>query len=309
MTGYLGIDMGGTTTRWALVDASGAELARGHARGANGHLFAEASRRQFESAVSEIGAAVSGYTVAGVEAGVTGIGRESAILAVRIIAGATRADATRICIRDDIEEAHRLIFPAGGGHLIAAGSGSIGVHVDRNGDVVRVGGRGMLIDDAGSGVWIALRAIDMVFREIDLYGRPEESAILGRHLFKAIGSETWDGVRAFVYGSERGRIGELAQAVGEAAEAGCPQAMGLLGQAGAELARLARALIARCGPAPVAIVGRVPAISPIIAMRIGDEMPGVDIDYPSIDLALEAARQAARNGLVPAAPQGTQDHG
>jgi glucosamine kinase len=296
MSVYLGIDIGGTASRFALVDADGSERRHGRAEGANGHLFNPGSRRQFEAVTAFIADTLSGEEIAGVEAGITGIGSETAALAADILSSALPAPRNAITVRDDIEEAFRLLFAPGAGHLVSAGSGSIGVHVDAKDRLVRVGGRGMLIDDAGSGVWIALKAIDLVYREIDQFGAPRDSAILALHLFAAIGTKSWDGVRAYVYGSERGRIGELARAVGAASAEGCPVATTLLEKAGDELARLALALIERCGPAPVALIGRVPDLSPVIATRFSALLPGIKVTYPVLDLALGAARAAAQTG-------------
>ena len=43
---------------------------------------------------------------------------------------------------------------------------------------------------------------------------------MAAELFTEIGGDSWDATRTFVYGSDRGRIGTLAQAVARAATKG-----------------------------------------------------------------------------------------
>src|SRR5690606_26142305 len=141
------------------------------------------------------------------------------------------------------------------GHLVSAGTGSIGIHVGVDGAMVRVGGRGILIDDAGSGSWIALRALDQVYRSLDRNGTFAEVEALADALFSLVGGAEWHDVRQYVYAGDRGKIGALAVAVGQAAAAGDNAALSILRDAGAELAGLALALQHRAGIRPVAIIG------------------------------------------------------
>ncbi|MBP0575292.1 hypothetical protein J8J27_31715, partial [Mycobacterium tuberculosis] len=82
---------------------------------------------------------------------------------------------------------------------------------------IQVGGRGILVDDGGSGAWIALAALKALFRRIDAVGRPDGMEILAAAIAEAVGGDGWPPVRAYVYGGERGRIGQLAPAVARAA--------------------------------------------------------------------------------------------
>ena len=47
---YCGVDMGGTASRWALVDAGGALVARGEGPGATGLIFMPEARAAFIAA-------------------------------------------------------------------------------------------------------------------------------------------------------------------------------------------------------------------------------------------------------------------
>ncbi len=196
----LGIDMGGTATRWVAVNESGAIAGRGAAAGATGHLFEPASRADFAAVLAVIRTGLDGE-VRNVVAGITGLGAMSAPDARSLIAETVGTDADAVVAMDDIELAFRARFGAGEGHLVAAGTGSVALHITAEDEIVRVGGRGILIDDGGSGSWIALTAIDRLYRRIDETGAAADATILAEHLAQAVGGASWDDMRAFVYGA------------------------------------------------------------------------------------------------------------
>lgn len=288
---FLGIDVGGTGARWTLVDAGGALVARGTAAGATGHLFNPEAKASFSATIADMARQVEG-PVGAVFAGITGLGENTASEAQAIIGNAVGCPTVKVQATDDIVLAFRARFSPGEGHLVAAGTGSVGLHINANGEHIRVGGRGVLIDDGGSGAWIALLALGTVYQRIDQTGTTADTTLLAEALFTAIGGQSWDDVRAFIYAGDRGRIGGLAQAVAKAAQAGDPVAGALLDQAAKELARLATALLARGGKAPVAFVGGVLALDPRIKSGILASLPDTKVEFPTIDAALSAARIA-----------------
>ncbi|MDB5623628.1 MAG: ATPase BadF/BadG/BcrA/BcrD type [Devosia sp.] len=292
MDRFLGIDIGGTAARWVMADANGTVLARGSAPGATGHLFNPAERERLRATLAAIAADVPPGSVTAACLGITGLGLSVHAEAQGLAGELFGLSPTAIRLCDDMELAFRAAFAPGQGHLISAGTGSIGLHLDADGAMLRVGGRGLLIDDGGSGTWIALTALDQLYRRIDQTGGPGEAAILAQSLFTAMGGEDWDHTRAFVYGSDRGRIGTLAQAVAQAATAGDPLALDILGQAAAELARLAKALIGRVGPLPVAFVGGITTLHPAIKAGLAQALPDISISFPPIDAAVHAAQWA-----------------
>lgn len=294
---FLGVDVGGTATRWVVTDPAGAVVARGETGGATGHVFRPEERARFADRLAAIAAAAG--PVAAVALGVTGYGDPVAAEIRALVASALTLPPERIRLLDDVELAFAAVFAPGAGHLIVAGTGSIGLSIAQDGTRLRVGGRGVLIDDAGGGAWIALRALNAVFRRIDLTGQPDGAEILAESLFAAVGhtpgDDPWLAVRPFIYGGERGRIGSLAPAVAAAAHAGDATARAILAAAGDELAGLAQVLLARAGEKPVAIVGRVPTLHPVIAEAVARRLPHVPVTYPDADAALAAARLAASN--------------
>ncbi|MHB1109971.1 MAG: N-acetylglucosamine kinase [Devosia sp.] len=289
--GFLGIDVGGTASRFVVVGEDGGELARGSVAGATGHLFAASERERFAKMIAEVAEAVP-TPIAGVHAGITGLGPKAYSDARALIAARFRTATDAVTARDDMELAFLAAFRPGQGHLIAAGTGSVGLHITAEGEAIRVGGRGMLIDDGGSGTWIALTALNELYRRIDATGGPAGATCLAAALYAQIGGTEWDDVRAFVYGADRGRIGSLAQAVAAAAAQGDQLAQEILRRAAVELARLASALINRTRSLPVAFVGGVIELHPLIRSVLVEALPSAELIFPIVDAARHAALMA-----------------
>lgn len=287
---WLGVDMGGTATRWGVRDAGGALVARGAVAGATA-LPDPVVRRAFVRALSAVADAAPG-PIKGAVVGLTGSGLHADAELTAATAQALGLASAQVTIFNDMVLAWHTAYPQGGGHLIAAGTGSVGLSIDGGGAVTLVGGRGSLIDDAGSGAWIALRALDALWRVIDQHGAPKGAEILAEHLFGALGGSDWDTTRRAVYAGDRGRIAALAPAVAAAATAGDAIALSLMTRAGQELARLASALIARCGPAPIGVTGGVLALHPTILAAMQAAVPDAALRLLTLDAAAHAATMA-----------------
>jgi N-acetylglucosamine kinase-like BadF-type ATPase len=182
----------------------------------------------------------------------------------------------------------------GEGILVYSGTGSIGYYLSETKDVIRVGGRGNLIDDGGSGFWIAREALKRILRKEEESPGEGWSTTLGQSLAKALGGTDWNLIRSYVYGGDRGKIGSLARAVGEAAQADDQAALHILQEAGEELARLANSLTKRIGPRPVALAGGSSRLHPIVAESFRHNLIApVEFITTDLDAALTAARLAA----------------
>ncbi len=295
MTAALGIDMGGTATRWVLVDGAGAEIARGEAPGANGHLYRPEAHDAFADAARALAAQVPVAPSLGVYAGITGFDPVVAGDGRFLLASALAIAPTTIALRDDIELAYLSAFEPGQGHLVLAGTGSVALHITAEGIVHRAGGRGILIDDGGSGAWIGLRALRAVWRQDDAAGHPGEAAVLAGALARVIGGPDWSTTRAYVYGRDRGAIAELSRAVADCADAGDAVALAILRDAGHEIARLARVMLDRCGPGPIGLVGGVLRLHPTIFDTVRAALPDIRLERPQIDAAATAAQLALKS--------------
>jgi N-acetylglucosamine kinase-like BadF-type ATPase len=293
----LGLDAGGTQTRWALADAGGTLLAEGAEAGVSAlQLGSEAGRaallRTLAGVAAQAGAAGDQARLHAVVAGVTGFGVEDGAALQAHIATAFGVATTAVRAMSDIELACHAAFPAGDGIVVYAGTGSIAACLDANGSLQRAGGRGAVIDDAGGGHWIAREALRQVWRGEDASPGAWQASPLARHVFAAIGGSDWPATRAWVYGATRGELGLLALAVAAAAHDDAdPQALALLQQAGRELARLGLAMRQRLGTLPLALAGRVFDLHPAIEAALQAVLPA---GTPAKRITLHAHHTAAR---------------
>ncbi|MGO4572157.1 N-acetylglucosamine kinase [Microvirga sp. 2TAF3] len=293
----LGIDAGGTATRWRLVESAGRCVAQGSVEPLTGHLFSAAAEERAKRIVAEMAQAVTQTGApASIVAGITGLTRDTPAEATmrNIFSEAFKLPGAKIFVAEDMWIAYLSYFALGEGILVYSGTGSIGYYLSQTKEVIRVGGRGNLIDDGGSGFWIAREALKAVLRKEEESPGEGWTSPLGASLAKALGGTEWDIVRTFVYGGDRGRIGQLARAVGEAAQQGDEISLSILRNAGQELSRLANSLIKRVGSRPVALVGGGSRLHPIIAEAFRHELPtSVEVISNDVDAAMTAARLAA----------------
>jgi len=295
----LGLDAGGTQTRWALADADGHLRGEGHVASISGlQLDTAAGRDAVATALREITAAVAplGGAVR-VVAGITGFEAAQAP-ALRGLAATTLGLAVaEVQAMTDIELVCRAAFAPGEGVVLYAGTGSVAAFRDGDGRIHRAGGRGAAIDDAGGGHWIARRALRAVWRAEDAEPGAWQRSPLARRVFEHIGGTDWASTRHWVYngpGAPRGEMGRLALAVAAAA-AEDPVALALLRAAGSELARLAAAMRQRVGVRPLALAGRVFDLHPAIEQSLRQTLPeGSAVWRLTLPLHHAAARLAAR---------------
>ncbi|MCC7152671.1 MAG: ATPase [Rubrivivax sp.] len=291
----LGIDAGGTRTRWALASGTGELVAEGCRPGLSA---LQASTRAGQQALREALAALAAEVLAAgrparVHAGITGWGGTAQPLC-GLIAAPLALPLQAVTLTTDIEIACLDVFAPGEGYLLHAGTGSIAAHVDVHGALHRAGGHGGIVDDAGSGFWIARRALRLIWRREDEEPGAWRHSPLAREVFEHIGGSHWDDSRAFVYGAERGEVGKLALAVAAAASTD-PVALQLLQEAGRELGRLAQILVQRLGPRPVALAGRVFELHPAIEQACRAVLPaGLPVQPRASHGQRTAARIAAR---------------
>lgn len=300
----LGIDAGGTQTRWALAETKGDIIASGHVGGMTAlQMSSEAGRAQLKKNLAALAEAVLAVGKPQfVCAGITGFDGNPADLAA-MIADSLAIASGGVTVRSDIEIACLDLYAPGEGYVVYAGTGSIAAFIDDAGTLHRAGGRGALLDDAGGGYWIACEALRHIWRDED--ERPESfrESMLACEIFARIGGHDWAHTRQFVYGSTndtaRGEIGKLALAVAAVADTD-PIAQRILEAAGHELARLGRAMISRFGQRPMALAGRVAQLHPMIEQAMRAALPSgtdltVRVSQAHIAAAQIAAKAAARS--------------
>jgi glucosamine kinase len=257
---FLGIDVGGSATRWAV--RTGRQLLTGVCDGASGHLQRPEVRVQVEHVLREIVARTGPVSV--IVAGVTGLSARSAEAGQLSEMLHRQFDAGHIHVMSDIELAHRTAFPDQAGILVYAGTGSIAAFRTADDAVLTVGGKGVVIDDAGGGFWIGIQAMRAVLRSEDRKPGSGWASPLGRTLASHFPATDWPSVRSHFHALDRGGVGRLALSVKMAAEQEDVIAIDILRQAGHELGMLANVMRDRCGPHPVVLAGRAATMHPAI---------------------------------------------
>ena len=293
----LGIDAGGSRTRWALAAADGTPLAEGEVAGLSAlQAHTEVGRNAAQATLAGLASAVLGHgRPLAVHAGLTGFGGDEAVGEQwrRWLSTLFDVAAGAVALSSDIEIAYRASFRAGEGYLVYAGTGSIGAWIDGDGAFHRAGGRGVLLDDGGGGYWIAREALRHIWRAEDEQPGAWQASPMARAVFARIGGSDWDRSRQFMHVSERGQVGMLALAVA-ASCAQDPAAAAILHRAGAELARLALALVQRFGARPVALAGRASQLHPMILAAMRAALPSsLSLTHQTIEAHHAAARIAA----------------
>ena len=294
----LGLDGGGSQTRWALVDTQGNLRAQGAVAGMSGlQLKSEQGLLALRETIRVLATALSDHTAGtplGIYGGFTGLGnsadQETLGALLRECPG---LHVDRITLTHDMDIAYRAAFAPGEGYLVYAGTGSIAAYIDADAHLHRAGGRGGVLGDEGGGYWIAREALAWIWRQEDRNPGAWKSSPLARRMFAEVGGDDWSHTRNAVYGGDRGSIGRLALQVAASAHDD-PFARDLLLRAGAALAELANHMVHRFGPRPVTAGGRALLLSPLLeeGLRTGLS-EGVSLHVvPDLMAHVTAARQA-----------------
>lgn len=294
----LGIDAGGTRTRWALASADGAVVAEGQVAGLSALQMSSASGRHTVHAnFAELARAVLAKgQPQRIHAGLTGFGGDGEQLQkwlAELLCVAPRA----VTLCNDIEIAYFGSFEPGQGYLVYAGTGSIGAFIDAEGQFHRAGGRGVTLDDGGGGFWIAREALRHIWRNEDEEPGRWRASPMAKAVFEHIGGDDWSLSRQFIYGQERGAVGRLALAVAASADRD-PVAARILDEAGRELARLALALTSRFGQRPVVLAGRASELHPKIHAAMRAALPDAISLTQTVGHAHHAAARIAARELA-----------
>ena len=293
----LGVDVGGTQTRWAVMALDESVVAQGSVAGFSAmQLDTDAGQSQVSDLLDSLAKQVAACGGASaMYAGVTGFGsaqdRGSAVLRALLVRHLQIApEAVRLS--SDIELACLAAFEPGQGYLVYAGTGSIAGFVDEHGEFHRAGGRGGILDDGGSGYWITLEALRKIWRTEDERPGAWVDSAMAVALFDAMGGSDWPLSRELIYGADRGRIGQLAMAVAASVDKD-PLAGDILRRSGYELARLGNALLSRFGTRPLALGGRVPQLHPLIELSMRERLPpDCDLRQVHVQAHIAAARMA-----------------
>lgn len=299
---FLGMDVGGTQTRWALATRAGELVAEGVADGFSGVALASDSqgeivRDRLNAIAAMVHRALPNRRLCGLHAGVTGIGGDAPRLVAMIVEAFNLADH-QVTVTSDAELIFHALLAPGEGYLVYAGTGSIAAFVDAAGELRRAGGRGVMLDDAGGGYWIAREALRRIWRREDEQPGAWRDSPMACALFAVVGGDSSIFSARFLMEKQRGEIGMLARVVAQHAHEDA-LALEILRDAGMELARLAHAMTGRYGERRIVVAGRASQLHPVIESVMRQAMSATaKIEFLQVQAHVAAARIAAKKYLA-----------
>jgi N-acetylglucosamine kinase-like BadF-type ATPase len=260
---YLGVDGGGSKTRFAAIDASGALLAEAQL-GTTYHpqVGLDGVRATLAAGIGQLLAPLrrTPADVAQAFFGLPAYGEDSrATAALQGIPALVLGHHRYACDNDMVCGWAGSLACADGINIIA-GTGSMG-YGRRGAAAARCGGWGEAFSDEGSAYWIAIQGLNAFSRMSDgRLPRGPLHALLRAHF--QLGAHDLD-LCAHVYGEglgSRGDLAALSPLVARAAQAGDAVAATIFERAGQELAAIAAALRVALGfetgePVPVSYSG------------------------------------------------------
>lgn len=306
---FLGVDGGGTKTRFLLVDAEARPLAQAEL-GTTYYpqVGLDGAREVLARGVDEVLGAAGrrGDDIAWAFFGLPAYGEDSAVAPQLDALPAGILGHARYACGNDMVCGWAGSLACADGINIVAGTGSIG-YGQRRGREARAGGWGDAFSDEGSAHWIATRGLNAYSRMSD--GRLPKGplhAIVNR----ALRLERDLDLCAHVYGDgvgSRSDIARLSKLVAEAARQGDAEALRIYREAGAELAAIVAALRVALGfeageTVPVSWSGGAFSAGELLLAPLRDALHAADASFelraplhePHMGAALYAMRLAER---------------
>lgn len=241
---FLGVDGGGTKTRFIIIDGAGQVLAEAM-RGTTYHpqVGMDGVRAILADGVGQVlqAAGMAPEDVSHAFFGLPAHGEDSTATARLDAIPASILGHRRYACDNDMVCGWAGSLGCADGINIVAGTGSIG-YGQRRGRGARAGGWGEAFSDEGSAYWIAVQGLNAFSRMSD--GRLPRGP-LHALLAASLQLEHDLDLCAHVYGEHgatRAAIARLSPIVAHAAEAGDPMALGIFRRAGAELSAIADAI-------------------------------------------------------------------
>ncbi|KJK57314.1 N-acetylglucosamine kinase [Saccharothrix sp. ST-888] len=301
----LGLDVGGTATRVVVADLHGRVV--GTARGDGGNPVSHGAAAAARSIAATLDSALTGVDPGRVAAGVLGLA--GGLVAAGGLTEIWSASGLTVEPRraSDVELAFAAGTSSPAGSVLISGTGAVAGECRDFAPVHLADGHGWLLGDRGSGYWLGHAAVRLTLAGIDRRVQPTGlmksvvEELLGpgvgeEHLGAA--AELRSGVIAAVHADSPVRLARLAPLVLSAAEAGEPEARGLVAEAADHLLSTLGTVRAAGSDDPVVLAGGVlSAGSPLASAvyeRIADRWPRAELAFAG-NAAGAAAWLAARS--------------
>lgn len=294
MSLVVGVDAGGTQTR-AAVALNGIEIARSDGAGGAMRRGAHFASGIIAEVVRRALAGVGTRTAKVLAVGAAGAGRPAERDQLRQ-ALRNEGIAATVIVTTDVAIALEAAFPERPGIVLIAGTGSIALARDAQGQERRVGGWGWQMGDEGSGYAIGRAVLMHVGRAADGREPPSE---LRDSVLAIARAEDMDALVRWAQDASPAEVASLARAVLAGDAAGDPRAQAILEQAAAELAAHVSVLAPTLGivPAPVALAGGLLATDSPLRTRVTrrlEALPGIRVEATVIDAVVGALLLAQR---------------
>jgi len=282
---YLGIDAGATATKWSIHDGAQTVIS-GKSFAMDGHIYRHESEKRMHEVLTDIASLCDGAAITSIYAGFTGLA-QSAPDRAKIEQIFTQYFPSATCaLVLDIELAYRAYFKPGAGILLYAGTGSIAMHINQVGELLRAGGWGYLLGDEGAGYWIGREAMRHIALQLEL----KISDPFTELICKKLGISNWGDIRSIVYGAERSSVAAITKDVATLALQGDSVAIGILERASEHLAELIQRSDEIVGQAglPIIFSGGIASEIPMIFDRL-KAIFGERISMGDTDIAVAAS--------------------
>lgn len=306
----IGVDGGQTSTKCVLAGLDGCVMAQGagpgmvHLAAKNGAaVFREALQTSLDEAWHFAG--LSPRPPRAIVMGLTGVETDTpeATQATQIAQALTGAVVARA-----VSDADTALFGAHAGQsgiIAIAGTGAHIRGMNAQGKFTSAGGWGWLLGDEGSAMWLGRAGLIAALHAEDGVAPATILVDLYRDHFGLL--QFRDAVKRMVYAPEFGAkdFARLAMQVSVAAKAGDAVALGLVRQAGTDLARQVRAVQTRLtltAAVPIAPLGgafdHVHGLHEAFVLALGDGNVVAAQHSPAVGAALMAAQLAGAQALL-----------
>ncbi|MFC4945970.1 N-acetylglucosamine kinase [Pseudonocardia sp. GCM10023141] len=319
MDTFVGMDVGGSRSRAAVIDASGGLL--GAAEGPGGNPTTHPPDRAFDAMARALGAALNGLPAAHVRAVVIGMAGGGSLGRPRMteqLAGlaATLGLGCRPDVRGDVIVAFAAGTPDPSGTVLISGTGAVAARITGWTHAAGVDGHGWLLGDTGSGFWLGRRAVQAALAALD--GRRVPTALLPAVTGELLGTPATGPVRPgsgtierlveAVHAAPPIALARLAPLVTAAASAGDAVALRIVDEAADALVSDVVAIREPGENTPIVLAGSVAGganpVAALVRARLEERWPGC------VATAGDAARAAAWLALAgPGTGSGARDPG
>lgn len=297
---FLGIDGGGSHTRALICDQSGKIIGKGESGPSNPMSVPVADcQAHLEQAIQLALTAFIPDTIEAAHFGIAGAqSKEGRDILQGIACELLDSSKTKLSIGSDLEIALEGGLAGAPGIALIAGTGSACHGKNSLGEEAFCGGWGDLVDDAGSGSWMGLQALQACVRQAD--GRLNRSELLDRVL-KYLGIDSMDDFKQRMHqqGLSRTERAELTPIIFDLAANGDTAAVEIIDQAADELFNLLHSCCRQLHFASpdIVLLGGLSSEAKLheqIVARITNNIPNAQIHRPKLSATSGAILMSMR---------------